>query len=318
MEKLLVICGPTATGKTGLALRLAKKFNGEVVSADSRQVYKLMNIGTGKDLPSGASPSRGLFSLAPSYEIEGVKVWGYDIISPGKDFSVAQYVKFARKIIRNILSRRKLPILTGGTGLYIDGVIDGIETISVPKNKELRERLEERSAEDLFEQLAQIDPIKAASMNTSDKKNPRRLIRAIEIVQWGIKGKKMKKIESFKKDSLFIGVKVEKKKLEEYIDKRVMDRVRAGIEDEIKKLMKKKIAWDDQSMNTLGYKEWQGYFEGKKKKEEVIRDWELDEKRYAKRQMTWFNKNKRIKWFRKDAKSYPANIEKLVAKWYKN
>lgn len=318
MDKLLIICGPTATGKTGLALHLANKFDGELVSADSRQVYKMMNIGTGKDLPKDVASPKRHFRLGPSYEIEDVKVWGYDLVSPGKDYSVAQYVKFARKVIKNILSRKKLPILVGGTGLYIDGVVDGIETMSVPKNKKLRERLEDRSAGELFEQLAQIDPIKAASMNSSDKKNPRRLVRAIEVAQWGIKGKKMRKIEPFKIDTLFIGVKVDRKILEKDVDKRIENRVKEGIEDEIKKLLKKGISWGDQSMNTLGYKEWRGYFKGKKKKEKVIRDWELDEKRYAKRQMTWFKKDKRIKWFNRESKSYFENIEKEVAKWYKN
>lgn len=317
MEKLLVICGPTATGKTGLALDLAQEFNGEIVSADSRQVYKEMNIGTGKDLPENASPFKKSSKFGPTYKIDGVNVWGYDLVSPKKDFSVAQYVKYARKIINNILSRKKLPILVGGTGLYIEGVVDGIETIFVPKNKRLRKRLEERSAEDLYEQLAQIDAIKAASLNSSDSKNPRRLIRAIEIAQWGMKGKKAAKIGPFKKDNLFVGLKTDEKNLEMLIKRRVSGRVKAGLVDEVKGLLRAGVSWENQSMNSLGYKQWKDYFDKKKEKKEVIKEWENDERKYAKRQMTWFKKDKRIKWFNIKAKSYPGSVEKMVAKWYK-
>lgn len=317
MEKLLVICGSTATGKTGLALQLAREFNGEIISADSRQVYKKMNIGTGKDLPENASPFKESSKFGPTYKINGINVWGYDLVSPKKEFSVARYVKYARKIINNILQRKKLPILVGGTGLYIEGVIDGIETISVPKNKRLRKRLEEKSAEDLFEQLAQIDAIKAASMNSSDKKNPRRLVRAIEITQWGMKGKKAAKIGPFKKDILLIGLKVDTKELERLIKKRVKERVKEGIVEEVKKLLEMGVGWEAQSLNSLGYKEWKAFFEKKKQKKEVIKEWENDERKYAKRQTTWFKKDKRIKWFNIKAKTYPENVEKMVAKWYK-
>src|SRR5687767_6639381 len=124
MKKLLVICGPTATGKSSLAFKLARKFNGELISADSRQVYIGMDIGTGKEWG------------------EGVEIWGYDLVDPDKEFSVAQYLRFATKKISDIEKRGKLPILVGGTGLYIKGVVDGIPTVDVPRNKKLREILE--------------------------------------------------------------------------------------------------------------------------------------------------------------------------------
>lgn len=304
MNKLLVICGPTATGKTSLALHLAKELDGELVSADSRQVYKGMDIGTGKDLP------------------KGVKIWGYDLISPKKEFSVAQYVKEAKAIIDSIWKRGKLPILVGGTGLYIKSVVDGIPTISVPKNKSLRRSLEKRSAKELFETLAQIDAIKAASMNYSDKRNPRRLIRAIEIAQWQLK-KGRRKI--FKKSipkeeipTLMIGLRTKKKFLYKKIEQRVEARVRAGIEEEIRALLKSGVSWKHQSMDSLGYKQWKDFFEGKKKKEQIIKKWEKEECKYTKRQMTWFKRDRRINWFDINKKGWKGDIEKLAKKWYKD
>ena len=176
MKKLLIVCGSTATGKTSLALTIAKKFDGELISCDSRQVYKRMDIGTGKGLPANSRPNR-----EGCYEIGGVKIWGYDIADPKKGFSVAQYIKFARTKIGNIWAEGKLPFLVGGTGLYIKGVVDGIATAEVRPNIKLRKSLIEKRPEELFEILAQLDAAKAGSLNTSDRKNPRRLIRAIEV-----------------------------------------------------------------------------------------------------------------------------------------
>jgi len=178
MNKLLVICGPTATGKTNLAISLAKKNNGDVISADSRQVYRGLDIGTGKDLPKKAKIKFLSGQKYGYYEVGGVKIWGYDFADPRHSFNVSQYLKFTKKIIADIVKRGNLPILVGGTGLYIKGVIDGIPTAEVPKSNRLRKNLEGKTPEELYEMLAQIDSIKAAEMNSSDKKNPRRLMRA--------------------------------------------------------------------------------------------------------------------------------------------
>jgi tRNA dimethylallyltransferase len=134
-SKLLVICGPTSTGKTILAISLAKKFNGEIVSADSRQVYKGLDIGTGKDLPKNAKIKYLWMKKFGFYEIKGIKIWGYDLADPRHSFSVSQYLRFAERVISDISKRGKLPILVGGTGLYIKGVVDGIPTAEIPKNK---------------------------------------------------------------------------------------------------------------------------------------------------------------------------------------
>ncbi|MBU0569753.1 hypothetical protein KKB40_03150, partial [Patescibacteria group bacterium] len=184
MKNALVICGPTATGKTSLALRLAKKLDGELVSVDSRQVYKKLDIGTGKDLPSGSKLKAKNSRLPEYYEVNGVKIWCYDLVEPTEEFSVGQYITIANVIIKDIETRKKLPILVGGTGLYIQGMTDGISTALIPKNARLRKLLEKKSAEELFEMLFKIAPAKATSLNSSDKKNPRRLIRAIEVAKF--------------------------------------------------------------------------------------------------------------------------------------
>lgn len=331
MEKLLVVCGPTATGKTKLALKLAKRFNGELISADSRQVYKHLNIGTGKDMPQGAKwhlakfpiskrkvSSSAYFQFPIGYwETKNkTKIWGYDLISPKKEFSVAQYERIARSIIKDIWRRKKLPILTGGTGLYIKAVIDGIETAGVPKNVKLRESLKERTVKELFEMLSSIDPIKSASLNLSDRRNPRRLIRAIEVAQHNLKGKSNKRQSSLDADLLMVGLTTSKEMLNKNIDLRVQTRVSRGVGNEIGELLKMGINWDMQSMNALGYRQWREHLVGKITKKEVIKKWTKDEMGYAKRQITWFTKDKRIKWFDISKRSYNKDIESEVKKWY--
>ncbi|MEK7113015.1 MAG: tRNA (adenosine(37)-N6)-dimethylallyltransferase MiaA [Patescibacteria group bacterium] len=312
MQKLLVICGPTATGKTALAVKLAKKLGGEIISADSRQVYKGMDIGTGKDLPKNAEKNEGY------YLIKAVRVWGYDLVDPKKDFSVANYVRFARKVVGEVGGRMKLPILVGGTGLYIQGVVDGIPTADVPKNENLRKNLIGKSPEELFEILAQQDPIRAASLNASDRKNPRRLIRAIEIAQRKLQtGRELDKSFASKDYStLFVGLTAPKEYLLGKIDERVEARVEAGVEEEIRKLLERGVSWEDQAMTALGYRQWKEYFDKGKTKEKVISEWKNEERKYAKRQITWFKRDGRINWFNITRPSWDKKVEKLVKKWY--
>lgn len=317
MDKLLVICGPTSTGKTALAIKLAKKFNGELVSADSRQVYRGMDIGTGKDLPVGSKIKHTWFSKYGFYEISGVKVWGYDLVDPRSEFSVGQYLKFARYIIGDIQKRKKLPILVGGTGLYIKGVIDGIPTASIPKNSNLRKNLETKNASELYELLASLDTIRAGSMNSSDRKNPRRLIRAIEVSQYLVDHKlTINKHLKSRTDVLLIGLKADKNFIDKQIDIRIRKRVGKGIKAEIEKLIKFGVDWNLQSMSSLGYRQWRSYFENKVSEEEVIDEWKKEEKKYARRQLVWFKKDKRINWFDITDKNYIKDVEKRVEEWY--
>jgi len=279
MKKLLVVCGPTSTGKTKLALSLAKEFNGTLISADSRQVYKYMDIGTGKGEE---------------------KVLGYDLVNPNEEFSVSQYVNFANKEIQNIYKEGKLPILVGGTGLYIKSITDGIETADVPPNEKLREELSKKSVKELFELLEEADSKKAISMNESDRKNPRRLVRAIEIANYDLK------IEISKPDYdiLFIGLTTPLLELKERIEKRVDERIEMGFQKEID-FLKNNGFWEGAPQSTLGYREWPD-----------IDRWKLEEFKYAKRQMTWFKKNERINWFNITDLKFKSEVENLVRKWY--
>lgn len=314
INKLLVICGQTGTGKTSLAFYLADILGGELVSADSRQVFKRLDIGTGKDLLKGSKYDRRGF-----YDVGGIKIWGYDLVNPRQEFSLGKYLKFAQRAIKDIANDKKLPILVGGTGLYIKGVVDGIPTAFVPRNAALRKNLEDKNPEALFEILAQLDPIKAGSLNQSDKLNPRRLIRGIEIASWNLeKTHRPVRFTLFKevKDTLFIGLTAPKEVISARIDKRVAQRIKQGLEGEIKKLLVLGVGWGRQSMSSLGYRQWKDYFLGTKTKKAVIEEWQNEEKRYAKRQLTWFKKDKRIRWFDISKKDYVKNVEKLIKKWY--
>jgi tRNA dimethylallyltransferase len=299
MIKLLIVCGPTATGKTALGLRLAKKFNGEIISADSRQVYKDMDIGTGKEWG------------------EGVQIYGYDLATPNEEYSVSQFLKFASKKIKEISKKGKLPIVVGGTGFYIKGLIDGIPTADVPRNNDLRDRLEKISVADLYESLSQLDSVKAASLNSSDKKNPRRLVRAIEVAQYLLDHPQSASVSPAAdiKDVLIIGLTSERSALFSNIEKRVEERVNSGMKEEIKKLLEKGISWHDQAMYSLGYRQYRDYFEGGVDEEHVINEWKKEERKYALRQMVWFKKDKRINWYDFSDPELINKVEDRVKKW---
>lgn len=321
MEKLLIICGPTATGKTNLALCLAKKFAGELISADSRQVYKGMDIGTGKDVgdtkfitrryPTRVNPHHLNFGY---FLVDSVKIWGLDIVNPDYKFNVSDYIAYVQIVLEEIYKRNSLPILVGGTGLYIKAVVDGIDTANVPPNQETRKKLENKPAPELFSLLYKFDPKKARLMNNSDKNNPRRLIRAIEIAEFNKSQKKKEKRSKRKFNPLFIGLSGEKNILAERIDQRVNERFEKNIIGEVTTLVKKGYDWCLPSMSGLGYREWKPYLESKDNLEEIVKRWKIDEYRFALRQLTWFNKDKRIHWF--DVNSSTSEIEKILADWY--
>jgi tRNA dimethylallyltransferase len=365
MNKILIISGPTAMGKTGLALKLAKLFDGEIISADSRQVYKGMDVITGKDLPEDSKLTSVSFRTDANlpirktrqsdvestdkdnlilnfYEIGGVRIWGLDMVEPDQDFDVSHFIQFANFIIKNICNRDKLPIIVGGTGFWIKSLLNPPDTVGIAIDKKLRQELEKLSISDLQKKLQQIDVQKFDQMNNSDKNNPRRLVRAIEVglhtpsnsVKSGIDPPLKRGLSESKKDKIipsreghsdlvsegvcWLGLKIDEKLLAEKIEKRIKQRIENGALREVKKLITKGYSWDLPSMTGIGYRDFKAFIENKQTFEKTIKLWTLHETQYAKRQMTFFNKIKNIQWFDVAKKESFDDIKLQVQKYLEN
>ena len=276
-KKMIVVLGPTASGKSDLAVRLAKKFDGEVISADSRQVYNGLNIGTGK---------------ITKREMRGVPHHLIDVASPTKTFTVAEYKKLADKSIGRIWSRGKLPIICGGTGFYIRAVIDNLIIPEVPPDKKLRRRLDKKTVDELFAILKSLDPRRAKEI---DAKNPRRLIRAIEIATaLGHVPHLEASLPSY--DVLKIGLTLPDKILKQKIHIRLFARISRGMVAETKRLHKQGLSWKRMDELGLEYRYLARYLNGEISKKEMTIKLEKEIWQYAKRQRTWFKKDKRIRW----------------------
>ncbi len=324
MNRLLVICGQTATGKTSLALELARKLNGELISADSRQIYKYMDVVTGKDLPNKYEIRNTKYEIAGmkvNYYTDGsVKLWGYDIVRPDKEFSVSHYQTFSHEVIKDIYSRNKLPIVVGGTGLYIKSIVEPLDDIHFPVNKNLRSNLSKLSMDEMFHLLLKLDPSTAMSLNNSDRNNPRRLIRRLEIAQFN----KLKNASDLVDkdelvtfdDVLMIGLMVSNRdKMKEIINERVHLRLGDRMDNEIKFLAKNNYL-NYVPSRTIGYCEWIGYLNGEYSKEEAVEKWKVAETSYAKRQMTWFRKQDCIHWIDVLDKDWKKKVEKMTENWH--
>lgn len=294
MNNLLVICGPTATGKTELGIYLAEKHNGELISADSRQVYTGMTIGTGKEYS------------------DAVKIWGYDLALPTDEFSVAHFQKFAHQKIAEIQSQDKLPILVGGTGLYIKSVVENINTTVVPPNERLRNTFEHASVQELFSELIKLNPEKAHSLNDSDKKNPRRLIRALEISL--APPVKQDTLPTY--NTLIVGLKSDMSYLEQRLHHSIEMRMKRGMVDEVKTLLLNGVSPTSKSMTATGYREIGEYVNGKISQTRALSMWFLAERQYVKRQLTWFDKLPTIHWFDIKDGAYKSHVEEMVKKWH--
>ncbi|MBU4298714.1 tRNA (adenosine(37)-N6)-dimethylallyltransferase MiaA [Patescibacteria group bacterium] len=273
MKKLIVILGPTAAGKTELAIRLAKKFDGEIVSADSRQVYRGMNIGTGKITKKG----RG-----------GIPHELLDVASPKRRFTVTQYQKLALKALEKIFKKGKIPILVGGTGFYIQAVVDGIVIPEVKPNWRLRSNLNKLPVEELYKILKKLDPKRA---KTIEKENPRRLIRAIEIVKKTKNPVPPLKFNPLPYPVLMLGIKRPKKELEEKIKKRFFEWLKRGLILEAIKLRKMGLSFKRIEEFGMHYREIAKYLQNKIDEKEMIENSIKEIQNYAKRQMTWFKRD---------------------------
>ena len=324
MHQLLFVVGATGTGKTSLALKIAKKFNGELISADSRQVYRGMNIGTGKDIPKSFEFRISNFEFGgkkiPFYG-NGTKIWGYDLVEPDEEFSVAHFLRVARIVCQDIWKRGKLPIVVGGTGLYISALEKPMTTISIPPNTRLREQLEMASVRKLQQNLKHTDPIHYAEMNDSDRKNPRRLVRAIEIAQYllahpAMMKKVRRKVLGRKFSTLRIGLQAPKHLLYKRIDERVNRRLEQGAEKEIRSLLNNGYGFDLPAFSALGYRQWKLYFAGVATERQAINRWLLDEHAYARRQLTWFKKQPGIHWYDITRKDFKKAVVQEAEQWY--
>ncbi|MBU1177043.1 MAG: tRNA (adenosine(37)-N6)-dimethylallyltransferase MiaA [Patescibacteria group bacterium] len=288
-NKLIIILGPTASGKSDLAIKLAQKFNGEIISADSRQIYKEMNIGTAKIIKK---------------EMSGVPHYMIDIVKPNQKFTLAQFQKKTIKIIKDIQKRNKLPLLVGGTGLYIQSIVDNLKIPETKPDKKLRNKLEKLTNQELINKLKKLD---SKALKIIDLKNKRRLIRALEIC---LLTKKPFSEQRKKNKSIFntlqIGIKLNTKNLEQKIIKRIEKMIKNGLIKENKKLLKK---YGDKpySMSGIGYQEIISYLNNKINLDQAKELIKIHTRQYAKRQMTWFKRDKTIKWI----KNY-SEAEKLI------
>lgn len=310
MDKVIYVVGPTAVGKTELALRLAKKFNGELVNADSVQVYKGLDIISGKDISSD-SQFKVLSKLSTSEYTVGyftdnlVPIYLLDVVSPDQAFSVAQFQILGEKVISYIQSIGKTPIIVGGTGLYVKALTDGISTKDVPHNEYLRKKLENLSIEELQKMLSEK---KLNSMNESDNKNTRRLIRAIEIEKFGQEDISVRRPQPTS-TSIQIGLMLDRQKLKDKISKRVDLRMKNGALEEAEKLFLKYDSLTPQVKNTSGYKQIFSFLKKEITLEEAIKQWKISEYQLSKKQMTWFKKDKRINWFDSEGDDFEAKID---------
>lgn len=282
-QRVVVIVGPTCSGKTKLGIELAEKLNSEIISADSRQIFKYLTIGTAK-------PSKK--------ELSQVKHHFIDILDPSENYNVGLYEKDALKVIDELTAKNKLPIVVGGSGLYIKAIIDGI--VDIDSDEELREQLiEEKDKygnEFLYNKLKQIDKKAAESMVPQ---NWKRVIRAIEV--YHLTGKSILEIHEIQKRNLNysfyqFGLNWERETLYKNIEKRVDDMIESGLVEEVKNILE--LGYDKKlnALNTVGYKEIISYLENEITLERAVELIKRNTRRFAKRQMTWFRKDKRINW----------------------
>lgn len=328
MQKVIAIVGPTATGKSELGVELAKRFDGEVVSADSRQVYKGLDIGTGKvprdpqpTIPTLArgeigTPTIGIGAnnqqlttkvLSTIYWHAGVPHHLLDVADRRDYFSVVDYKRLAESAIDNILSRGKLPIIVGGTGLYIHAVVDNVTYPAVPPNKELREHLKNKTALELTRELEKLDPEYPRKI---DRGNPRRLARAIEIaVALGRVPKPERRVPHYA--PLLIGLYLPPEELKKGIRKRLLDRLEHGMIEEAEHLHARGLSWKRMEQLGLEYRYLARFLQNKISREQTAEQLATEIWRYAKRQMTWFKRDPRIKWFQPFDRNTIVNLTGL-------
>lgn len=311
MDKLLCVVGTTGSGKSALALELARKFRGEILAADSRVVYRGMDIGTAKIL--GQRIRTGEY--ADAVVADNVYHWLQDLVEPDEPFTVADWKRAALLVISKIIGRGHLPIMVGGTGLYIKALVDNLEPPAVPPLPELRRSLENRPLTELVAMLFNIDP---EAQKTVDLRNPRRVIRAIEVAR-GIAPKVADRKKSVGPlfDTLQLAIGLPRAELYRRIDERVEEQVAAGLFEEVERLFKK-YGPDLPALSAIGYREIVGGWTSAGRsnllsRAAIIQRIKYDTHAYARRQLTWFRRDKRIRWI-KNTEEAEATIEAWLGK----
>ena len=325
MNELIVICGPTCTGKTSLGIRLCKKFGGEIVSADSRQIYKYMDIGTGK-LPGGVQRSKikdqnQVQNSKPKvtrgdgyWTIDGVYIHLYDVVEPDRKFSVARFKDAATKEIESMKRRGKVPFLVGGTGFYIAAVLGETEFPRIAPDWKLRKELEKLSTAELFEKLQKLDPERAKSI---DPKNPRRLIRAVEIAINAPSGpRELHSINVPRADPsvanlLKIGLTAPREVLYQRADHWAEGVVNNGLLQEVQDLIHRGYK-NTPPMQGIIYQSAVDHLDGKVTKKEMLQTIKFDLHGYIRRQLTWFKRDKEIQWHDITKSGFDVGIEDVV------
>lgn len=306
MKKMITVLGPTASGKTMIATRLAARLGGEIISADSRQVYRRMDIGTGKDLSD--------------YHVDGKDIPYHliDIVEPGTKYNLFQYQEDFLKAYDDIQSRGAWPILCGGTGLYIESVLKGYNLSPVPQNPELRERLKDKPLDELTSMLTLLKQQTGSTMhNKTDVDSVQRAIRAIEIEQYNIDHPTPLR-EAPPIDSLVIGVNIDRELRREKITKRLHARLDEGMVDEVRGLLKEGIPPKNLIYYGLEYKFLTQYIIGQFTYDDMVRQLEIAIHQFAKRQMTWFRGMERrgihINWITRpqDDNELQQTVEKIL------
>ncbi len=305
---LVVVAGPTASGKTEAAIRICQWFNGEVVSADSMQIYKYLSVGTAK--PDEA-------------EKEGIPHHLMDFLEPSQPFSVAEYVEMAKEKIADIHSRGKLPVIVGGTGLYIDSLVNNIQFTESEGDPALREQLQNYAAEHgneaLWNLLNEKDPEAAANVHFN---NVGRVIRAIEMIETTGKTKTEQLEDSRREpspyDTLYLALNYrDRETLYDRINRRVFIMLENGLEEEARFLLEHGYA--PTAAQAIGYKEMFGYLKGEETLEEAIEKIQQGSRRYAKRQLTWFRRNENVLWLYPDdfaeRKEFLTKVKETVSQW---
>ena len=304
MAAVLCVVGPTATGKTKMGVALAQRFNGEVVSVDSMQLYRGMEIGTAAPTPD---------------EMEGIPHHMVAVADPAESWSAARYVQAADTCVQDILRRGKLPVLVGGTGLYLDALIRGTDFAAGSQGTEIRQELQRRAKtegiETLLEELRRIDPIAAEKLHLRDEK---RIIRALEV--WRETGRtitehdRLERQQPPKYNALYIGLDFEERQdLRDRIDRRVDAMVEQGLLAEVKALLDSGLPHDATALQAIGYKQFLAVAEGNATAEEAIEEVKLRSRQYAKRQLTWLRRNPDIFWIRwQHSPNFPAGLQKAT------